>query len=414
MLKRHVVREKLLLFFNIGCDYMTSLREAYGEAFGEDATTADYADAYSSGSLACCDNYGSLLAVGKSSHSGSCASDKTIVDDPTGCDGQIHCIPVSNVNTGLKVTDGGGECADLPEDVYNNNLCYLYYQKDAVNSRGTGVDDGWCKQGADQMCAADYDNTTPIDPAEGWVPCDSDECLACSDRPRDDPCTIDGVNICFDNCDNNEDCTDPLVCMDVGHLDADGNAAPHCMSDVYNPDEGGDGGTNCTFETGNNNKNQYCVSPSMCGCSSYTDKSACEASETEVGAKEECTWDTATSTCSITHDSECAYDPGSVDNVVQSCIDVAQISETCEEHGTKQSSCEDHYMCDTDEICMWELNEATEEGACITNGRTCTRSFDLLHEGSHRDGDPHTIRDTSSSMLGSSCSRWHRPAWRVP
>ena len=60
-----------------------------------------------------------------------------------------------------QVVDGGGACADLTQNVFEDGQCDYYYQKDAQDSRGGPLDDAWCMQGT-ATCSADYNNTTPI------------------------------------------------------------------------------------------------------------------------------------------------------------------------------------------------------------------------------------------------------------
>jgi len=65
------------------------------------------------------------------------------------------------------ISDGGGACGDLAQNVSEDGQCDYYYQKDALNSRGDALKDAWCtKVAKGQTCSADYqvdDNGDIID-----------------------------------------------------------------------------------------------------------------------------------------------------------------------------------------------------------------------------------------------------------
>ncbi len=294
---------------------MTDLREA----FGMDFTVADYANAYdSNGNLSCCANTpDSILAVGKSRTANACQNN----GDPTGCDGEVHCIPYSEVVT---------------------------------------------------------DTSSP--PAEGWVICESDDCVDCADAAlptTSKPCEINGKNICTLECSDNSDCVDPFVCMDVGHL-----PKPHCLSDVLKSQT--DEGQECSFETGED-INGFCVDPQYCGCSSYDDESVCKATAPDWedrpdGEHELCTWDDETETCSIMHDDACSYNDADYWNNVHPCCDLKELAEGvfCSDQ-TNKDDCEGTYECGstqweggtTDGMCEWHAST----GKCEQSGTKCDRDY---------------------------------------
>jgi hypothetical protein len=109
---------------------MTELREAFGTNYAWNAV--DYANAYDSGgNLHCCANTPEfLLAVGKSPDAGECASDETIVDNPAGCDGEVHCIPSNNIVTdGSSIVSGWVSC-DSDDCVCCNSYNYCISEDD--------------------------------------------------------------------------------------------------------------------------------------------------------------------------------------------------------------------------------------------------------------------------------------------